>query len=113
MRSNGAVLPPPLLDHHPCLVEAIKYFTVEQLIAQIAVEALAVSVLPRAAWFDIEGCETRMKPRLFERISGRLHLTPEANVLFQRVAEVHDRLEAIEQLMDDLAAGRYPAPLTY
>jgi DNA-binding transcriptional LysR family regulator len=55
----------------------------------------------------LKHCETRMKLRLFERISGRLQPTPEANALFQRVAEVHGRLEAIEQLMEDLSAGRF------
>src|SRR5688572_9639584 len=43
---------PPALDQHLRLGPAAEPFAVEQLIAQLAVEAFDEAVLPRAAWRD-------------------------------------------------------------
>jgi hypothetical protein len=44
-----------VLDDPVGLVSIQKQFHVEALIAKLAVEALPVSILPRAAWLDVEG----------------------------------------------------------
>lgn len=55
----------------------------------------------------LKHCETRMKLKLFERVGGRLQPTPEAQAIYQGVAEIHGRVEAVETLMKDLSAGRH------
>ena len=47
------VVPSPLLNDDPGFIEAVEDLSVEQFISEPAVEALTVSVLSRAAWFDI------------------------------------------------------------
>jgi hypothetical protein len=44
----------PLLDEDLDFLEAVEDFTIEQLVPQLAVEAFAIAVLPRAAGLDIE-----------------------------------------------------------
>lgn len=46
---------PPGLDHHLGLGQAEEYLAVEQFVSQLAVEALAVAILPRAAGLDVGG----------------------------------------------------------
>lgn len=51
---NGIVLMTPSLDDDLSFSECVKDFSVEQLIAEFAVEGLAVSVIPGASWLYIE-----------------------------------------------------------
>ncbi len=44
----------PSLDDDLSFSKGIKDFSVEQFIAEFAVEGLAVSVLPGASWLDIQ-----------------------------------------------------------
>ena len=55
MWTYRVVVAPPVFDHDLCLLQCVEDFAVEQFIAQLAVEALAVAVLPWAAWFDVGG----------------------------------------------------------
>ena len=55
MRSDGVVVTPPGFDQDLGFGQAEEDLAVEQLIAQLAVEALAVAVLPGAAGFDVGG----------------------------------------------------------
>ena len=43
-----------LLDDDLGLLQAIEDFTIEHLIAQLAVEGLAAAILPRATGFNVE-----------------------------------------------------------
>jgi hypothetical protein len=45
VRAAGVVVSPPALDHDPGLLERVEHLAVEQLVAELAVEALAVAVL--------------------------------------------------------------------
>ena len=45
----GVVVAPPCLDDDLCLGEAVEDLAVEEFVAKLRVEALAVAVLPRAA----------------------------------------------------------------
>ena len=46
---------PPAFDHDLCLLQCVEDFAVEQFVAQLSVEAFAISILPRAARFDVSG----------------------------------------------------------
>ena len=48
MRSELVVVPPPLLDQHLGLPQRVEDFPIEQLVPELAVEALVVAVFPRA-----------------------------------------------------------------
>ena len=60
MGSHGVVLPAPLLNDDLCLLETVEDFAVEQLVAQLSIEGLAVAVLPRAAWLYVECLRAHM-----------------------------------------------------
>ena len=47
--SDGIVLAPPLLNQHGRLRQRVEDLPVQQLVPELAVEALVVAVLPRAA----------------------------------------------------------------
>lgn len=49
--------------------------------------------------------ESRLHMPLFDRVNGRLRPTPEAQALLPDVAEIFNRLEAVERLSRDLAGG--------
>jgi DNA-binding transcriptional LysR family regulator len=49
--------------------------------------------------------ETRLQMPLFDRVNGRLRATPEAQALLPDVAEIFNRLDAVERLARDLAGG--------
>ena len=55
MRPLGVVVAPPCFDDDLCLGEAVEDFAVEEFVAKLRVEALAVVVLPRAARLDERG----------------------------------------------------------
>ena len=55
MGSNGVVVVSLLADDDLGFLQTVEDLTVEQLIAQLAVEALAVAILPGASRFDVEG----------------------------------------------------------
>lgn len=65
MRPCGIVVAAPGLDQDLCLAQIEEDFPRQQLIAQLAVEAFAVAVLPRAAWCDVE----RLDADPFEPVS--------------------------------------------
>jgi len=46
-------MPPPALDDDHRFFERVEDLAVEQLVAQLRVEALDVAVLPRIAWLDV------------------------------------------------------------
>ena len=54
MGSDGIVEPSPLLDEYRCLGQCVEDLSVQELVPQLAVEALVVAVLPRASRLDVE-----------------------------------------------------------
>ena len=46
MWALGIVVAAPTLDDDPCLGEAVEDLTIQQFVAELGVEALAVTVLP-------------------------------------------------------------------
>ena len=55
MGTLRVVVQTPALDDDPRLCEAVEDLTVEQFVAELGIEALAVSVLPRTARLDERG----------------------------------------------------------
>jgi hypothetical protein len=51
--ANGVVVSPPAPDDHLGLLERVEDLPVQEFVAQLGVEALAVPVLPGAAWLDV------------------------------------------------------------
>ena len=45
----------PLLNQYPRFAQAVEQLAIEPLISELAVKALAIPVLPRAAWRDVGG----------------------------------------------------------
>ena len=54
MGSDSIVQPPPLLDEDDGLGECVEDLPVQELVPQLAVEALVVAVLPGTAGLDVE-----------------------------------------------------------
>lgn len=52
VRPDRIVVAPPALDQKLCLLQRIEDFPVQQFVPQLAVEALVVAILPRAAGLD-------------------------------------------------------------
>jgi hypothetical protein len=63
VRAQGVVVLAPTLDDDPSLSKAVEQLTVQELIAKLGVEALAIAVFPWRAWLD-EGriCADRCDP---------------------------------------------------
>ena len=85
MRALRVVMSAPLFNDDLRFLEAAEQFAVEQLIAQLAVEGLAVAVLPRAAGCD----EQRLRAQTSQPVTHdvRCHLRTVVPLL-QRAADV-------------------------
>ena len=55
MWAKGVVVATPALDDDLGLLERVEDFAIEELVAELRVEALDVAVLPRAARGDVGG----------------------------------------------------------
>ena len=53
MRSDGVLVPPPPLDNDLGLLQGVEDFAIQKFIPQLGDEALAITVLPRAAGHDV------------------------------------------------------------
>lgn len=67
--------------------------------------ARILNVTQPAVSAALKQLEARLKMALFHRVGGRLQPTPEAKALLPDVAEVFDRLGAVERFSQDLASG--------
>ena len=54
MRTRRVVMVAPVFDHDLGLGERVEDLSVQKLIAELGVEALAISVFPWATRFDVE-----------------------------------------------------------
>ena len=55
MWPDGVVVAAPALDQHLGLLQRVEDLAVEELVPELSIEALVVTVLPRTAWLDVEG----------------------------------------------------------
>ena len=72
MRPDRVVVLAPLFDDDLRFLEAIKDFAVQKLVAQLAIEALAISVLPWTSWFDVERFRADASEPIANRMPGEL-----------------------------------------
>ena len=68
MRTDSIVVSSPCFDHDLGLLQGVEDLAVQQLVTQLAIEALAVAVLPWAAWLDVG----RFRPHGFDPVAERL-----------------------------------------
>lgn len=59
MGAQVVVFPKPVLEDDTCLRERVEHLAVKTLVLQTRVEGLDKSVLPRAAWIDVNRFEGR------------------------------------------------------
>ena len=59
MRTQGVEVNAPLLNEHPRFAQAVEQLPIEPLIPKLAVKALAIPVLPWAAWCDVGGVSSQ------------------------------------------------------
>ncbi len=72
----------------------------------VTAAARLLNVTQPAVSATLKHFEQRLQIKLFERRSGRLVPTPEAQALLPDISGIYGRIEAIERLAQDLAGGR-------
>ena len=58
MRSNRVVVNAPLFYQNACFIEAVEQLSIQELVAELAIEAFTVTILPRTARFDVSSLGT-------------------------------------------------------
>ncbi len=105
MRSSGIVQPSPLLDEYDGLVQGVEDLTVQELVPQLAVEALVVAVLPWTARFDEQRLHTESGQPPSDQLRGELRPIVRAQMLGRTVPSeemgenprVHHALESVDR----------------
>lgn len=54
MGSDPVVGLPLAFNDHLCFPVGVEEFPIQQLVPQLAIEALDIAVLPRASWFELQ-----------------------------------------------------------
>lgn len=103
MRAARVVVPPPALDHDPRLGEAVEDLAVQELVAELGVEALAVPVLPWAARLDEGGSGAHSRDPLTHRLGDELRTVIGADVPWHAVQD-----EEVGQNVDDVRGSQLP-----
>jgi hypothetical protein len=62
----------PVSDHNLSRLQCVEDFGIEQLIAQLAVEALAIAILPWTSRFDVRGLGSDGADPIPERLGNEL-----------------------------------------
>ncbi len=99
MRPPRVVFHPPLFDHDLGLPQRVKNLSIQAFIPQLPVEALAVTVLPRTAWLDVQRSRPHISQPLPKFRSHELRTVVRPNVLWNSSPEHH-----IRQRLDHLVA---------
>jgi DNA-binding transcriptional LysR family regulator len=72
----------------------------------VTAAAQLLNVSQPAVSAALKHCEARLRIKLFTRVRGRLHPTPEARAIYPDVAAIFGRVDVIGRQMQDLAGGR-------
>jgi len=72
MRPYVIVMAPPDFDEDSSFGAAAEPFHAQAFVAELAVEALVVAVLPRLAWIDQRGVDLRLGEPLQDRLAHEL-----------------------------------------
>ncbi len=97
MRSDSIVVASPSFDEHLCLPERREDFSVEQLVSELRVQALAIAVLPRTARFDVERLNADASQPVAHRDGRELRAIVGTHVLRRAVSdkEIGEALEHV------------------
>jgi hypothetical protein len=72
--ADGVVVAAPPLNEDPGLGEGVEYLRAQQLVAELAIEALHVPVIPQAAWLEERMEEARRRHAIVPLESNALAL---------------------------------------
>jgi hypothetical protein len=72
VRADGVEVDAPSFSQHPDLLHRVEDLAVQELIAQLRVEALTEAVLPRRAGLDVQRLRTRIGQLLAQIASHEL-----------------------------------------
>ena len=87
MGSDGIVQPSPLLDEDDRLGQCVEDLCVQELISELAVEALVVAVLPRTTRLDVERLDSEPGQPASHELRRELGSVVRAQVLRRTVAD--------------------------
>jgi hypothetical protein len=102
--SLSIVVQSPALDDDPRLCEAVEHLPVQQLVAELGIEALAVAVLPRAAGLDERGPGSHRGDPLSHGLGDEL-----GTIVGTDMARNATQDEEVRQDVDDI--GRLQSPV--
>lgn len=108
--AEAAVRPPvvvvgsPAVDDRPSLSQGCEQLTRQAFVAEAAVEALHVTVLPEAAWLDIRGSDIDLRQKAAEAPADELRTVVGAKVLGLTADG-----EQVHQGLDHAIAGQSPS----
>ena len=97
MGSHGIVQPSPLLDEDDSLGQCVEDLSVQELVSELAVEALVVAVLPRTSGLDVERLNTESGQPSPHELGRGLRAVVRAQMLGRTVAseEIGQDLEHV------------------
>ena len=87
MRSDGIVVSSPAFDQHFRLAQRREDLTIQKLVSELRVQALAVAILPRTARFDVERLDADPAEPLPHIDRDELGTVVGANVLRRSVGD--------------------------
>lgn len=86
-------------------LRSVEVFYAVMRAGSVTEAARILNVTQPAVSIALKQLESRLKMKLFERSGGRLRATAEAKALLPDVAEIFQRVNAIERMSQDLAQG--------
>ena len=81
MWSDGIVVTTPRFNDHLCFEQSVEHFALQQFVAQFAIEALVIAVLPGTARLDIERLNANAAEPTPNRPSRELAAIVRANMI--------------------------------
>ena len=102
---------PPYFNHDLRLLQCVEDFTVQQFIAQLSIEAFAISILPRTSWFDVSGLGPHGSDPVSKSDSDELGAIVRTNVCGntprdEQIAERLDHVSCLELARDSYLKSR-------
>lgn len=98
MWAEVAVLPSPRFDDDSRLLQRVEDLAVQQLVAELAIERLGVTVLPGRAWFDKKRLGADAEEPLAQRGRDELRLVVAAHMLGNSPLE-HQSSEPLQHIL--------------
>ena len=103
MRSDGIVVPSPVLDQHFRLSKCREDFAVQEFVPQFRVQAFAIAILPRTSRFDVKRFDADPAEPFSHVDCDELWAVVGANVLRRSVGD-----EEIGQTVEHVVGSQPP-----